>query len=126
VRRRGRCGRTYVDVNVLYYYLTAHEEFGERAKGLLELYAPGLATSALTVWLLHVLTGLEGIDGILEELGIEILPLTAQVLRRARGLARPRDYEDRIHLATMLENGISTILSNDRDFDGIPGVTRIF
>lgn len=126
MRRRGRYGRTYIDVNALYYYLTAHGEFGERAKSLLELYAPGLATSALTVWLLHVLTNLEGIDEILEELGIEILPLTTQVPRRARRLSKPRDYEDRIHLATMLENGISTILSNDGDFDGIPGITRVF
>ena len=50
-------------------YLTAHEEFGERSKGLIEAYSPRLVTSALTVWLLHVLTGLEDLDEILEELG---------------------------------------------------------
>ncbi|RLE68943.1 MAG: VapC toxin family PIN domain ribonuclease [Thermoprotei archaeon] len=126
MRRKRRYERRYVDVNVLYYYLTANEAFGERAKRLLELYTPGLATSALTVWLLHVLTGLEKLDVILEEIGVEILPLTAGVLRRARLLTRPGDYEDRIHLATMMENGISTVLSNDKDFDDIPGVTRIF
>jgi len=126
VKRRRRYERRYVDVNVLYYYLTANEVFGERAKRLLELYTPGLATSALTVWLLHVLTGLEELDAILEEIGVEILPLTARILRRARLLARPRDYEDRIHLATMIENGITIILSNDKDFDGIAGITRIF
>ncbi len=126
MRRRKRYEKKYVDVNVLYYYLTANEVFGERAKKLLETHAPSLATSALTVWLLHVLTGLENLDLILEEIGVEILPLTAQVLKRARRLAKPKDYEDRIHLATMIENGIATILSNDEDFDGIPGITRIF
>jgi len=38
----------YVDVNVLYYYLTAHPEFGEKAKKYLE-DVDNLYTSALTV-----------------------------------------------------------------------------
>lgn len=126
MRRRGRYEKTYIDVNVLYYYLTAHGVYGERAKSLIEEYAASLATSTLTVWLLHVLTKLEDMDAILEEIGVELLPLTASVVRRARLLARPRDYEDRIHLATMVENGIAVIISNDRDFDGIQGITRIF
>ena len=115
----------YIDVNVLYYYLTAHEDFGERSKALIEAYSPRLVTSALTIWLLHVLTGLENLDEILEELGVEVVPLTSGIFRRARSLERPRDYEDRLHLATMMELGIGKILSNDRDFDGV-GVERIF
>ena len=124
MRRKKSSERTYIDVNVLYYYLTAHEEFGERAKELIEQYS--LATSALTVWLLHVLTKLENVDTILEELEIEILPLTSQIFKRVRTLEKPKDFEDRIHLATMLEHGIRVILSNDRDFDGIPEIRRIF
>jgi len=112
-------------VNVLYYYLTAHEEYGERSKKLIEMYSPDLVTSALTLWLLHVLTKLENLDEILSELGIELLPLTDRIFRRARLLKRPRDYEDRLHLATMEELGIKKIVSNDRDFDGL-SVERIF
>ncbi len=116
--------RTYIDVNVLYYYITAHEEFGKRAKELIEQHT--LATSALTVWLLYVLTKLENVAKILEELEIEILPLKSEIFERARALKKPKDFEDRIHLATMLENGIRVILSNDKDFDGIPKIVRIF
>ncbi|RLE63429.1 MAG: VapC toxin family PIN domain ribonuclease, partial [Thermoprotei archaeon] len=38
----------------------------------------------------------------------------------------PKDYEDRIHLATMIKNNINIIISNDSDFDKIPNITRIF
>ena len=124
MRQKKSSERIYIDVNVLYYYLTAHEEFGERSKDLIERYA--LATSALTIWLLYVLTKLENVATILEELEIEILPLTSEIFERARMLKKPKDFEDRIHLATMLEHGIEIILSNDKDFDEIPEIRRIF
>ncbi len=124
MRQKKSSERIYIDVNVLYYYLTAHEEFGERSKDLIERYA--LATSALTIWLLYVLTKLENVATILEELEIEILPLTSEIFERARMLKKPKDFEDRIHLATMLEHGIEIILSNDKDFDEIPKIRRIF
>jgi len=124
MRQKKSSERIYIDVNVLYYYLTAHEEFGERSKDLIERYA--LATSALTIWLLYVLTKIENVATILEELEIEILPLTSEIFERARMLKKPEDFEDRIHLATMLEHGIEIILSNDKDFDEIPEIRRIF
>ena len=124
MRQKKSSERIYIDVNVLYYYLTAHEEFGERSKDLIERYA--LATSALTIWLLYVLTKLENVATILEELEIEILPLTSEIFERARMLKKPKDFEDRIHLATMLEHSIEIILSNDKDFDEIPKIRRIF
>ncbi len=127
VRRAGSSlERAYVDVNVLYYYLTAHPEYGERAKEHLEVYGGLLVTSSLTVWLLHVLTKLEGLSTILEELGVELAPLDAGIVREAERLERPRDFEDRLHLATARRLGVRVILSNDRDFDGIPGITRVF
>jgi len=125
-RSRGRQSyMIYVDVNVLYYYLTAHEEFGARSKELLEEYSDYLATSALTAWLLYVLTRLENVAEILSELGIRLLPLTSEVLRLAIKMKIPKDFEDRIHLATMKQYNIEIILSNDRDFD-LPNVKRIF
>jgi len=35
---------------------------------------------------------------------------------------KPRDA---LHIATMLENGVSTMLSFDKDFDGVKGIERI-
>uniref|UniRef100_A0A7C4FF45 PIN domain-containing protein n=1 Tax=Thermofilum pendens TaxID=2269 RepID=A0A7C4FF45_THEPE len=49
-------------------------------------------------------------------------PLTASILRRAERLEEPWDLEDRIHVATMLELGITTIISNDEDFDDVEGI----
>ena len=122
-RPRRYSKRIYVDVNVLYYYLTAHPQFGEQARSYIASWS---AASSLTVWLLYVLTKLENATLILEEVGVELAPLTASILRRAEKLEKPRDLEDRIHVATMLELGIDTILSNDRDFDSVKGIRRVF
>ena len=113
-------------LNVLYYYLTAHSEFGERANTHIARWSGDLVTSSLGAWILYVFTRLENIASILDEVGVELVSLTASVLSIAEKLEKPGDYEDRIHLATMLELGIDTIISNDRDFDGIAGIKRVF
>ncbi|AET33125.1 MULTISPECIES: type II toxin-antitoxin system VapC family toxin [Pyrobaculum] len=113
----------YIDVNVLYYFFTAHPKYGEGSRELIKNYAGRLATSALTAWLLYVLTRNEEVVEAVRDL-TTLLPLDAEVLNRARSLAKPRDFEDRIHLATMQIYGIDTILSNDGDFDNA-GVHRI-
>lgn len=126
MRRRESSRKIYVDVNALYYYLTAHPEFGERSKKHLEMYSGQLVTSVLTAWMLYVLTRLEGIASILEEIGVELVPLDYSLLKEAEKLRKPKDFEDRIHLATALRAGAITMLSNDEDFDGIPGIERVF
>ncbi|MEM1909172.1 MAG: type II toxin-antitoxin system VapC family toxin [Thermofilaceae archaeon] len=126
VRRGVYSRRIYVDVNVLYYYLTAHPVYGEISKRYLEEFSGQLVTSSLTAWLLYVLTRVENIALILDEIGVELAPLDSAVLREATRLKKPRDLEDRIHLATALRLGAAAILSNDKDFDGIPGIRRIF
>ncbi|ASJ15705.1 twitching motility protein PilT [Thermococcus chitonophagus] len=120
--------KVYVDVNVIYYFLTANKEFGERAKSLIEKYSGKMITSALTVWQLYILFRKQGtklsLVNILSELGIEIAPLTADILRNAEK-CKKLDFDDAIHYATMKAQGITTILSNDRDFDEVD-VRRIF
>jgi len=125
-RQRSSSRRIYVDVNVLYYYLTAHPLFGERARGHIASWSGRLITSSLSAWLLYVLTKLENVASILEEVGIELAPLTVEILRRAEKLEKPKDFEDRIHVATMLELGIDAIISNDRDFDDVASIRRFF
>ncbi len=71
-----------------------------------------------------MLTRLKNIVSILDEVGVELVPLTASVLSIAEKLEKPRDYEDKIHLATMVELGMDTIISNDKDFEGIMGIRR--
>ncbi|WP_297550159.1 PIN domain-containing protein [Thermococcus sp.] len=124
--------RVYVDVNVVYYILTANEEFGIRAKELIEEYYGRMITSALTVWQLHILLRRKGkgnkkpeLTGILPELGIKIVPLTPEILSEAEKCKR-LDFDDAIHYATMKAHRIDTILSNDRDFDKISEIKRTF
>jgi len=120
--------KVYIDVNVIYYFLTASEEFGERAEELLEKYSGDLITSALTVWQLYILFRRQkakfSIGDILSDLGIEVVPLTAEILRNAEK-CKKLDFDDAIHYVTMKAHGITTILSNDRDFDKVD-VKRIF
>mgnify|MGYP003871795353 FL=1 len=113
----------YVDVNVLYYFFTAHPQFGEGSRELLRKYQGSLATSALSAWLLYVLIRREEVAEALRNIAV-LLPLDAEILARASRLERPREFEDKIHLATMQTYGIDTILSNDSDFDNV-GVIRI-
>ncbi|MGC9119267.1 MAG: type II toxin-antitoxin system VapC family toxin [Thermoproteus sp.] len=113
----------YVDVNVLYYFLTAHPEFGEGSRELIRRYLGRLATSSISAWLLYVLTRREEVVDAVRDIAV-VLPLDLDVLARARSLERPKDFEDRLHLATMQIYGIDTILSNDEDFDDV-GVVRI-
>jgi predicted nucleic acid-binding protein len=116
----------YIDINVLYYYLSAHPQFGERARSYIATWGGNLVTSSLSAWILYVLTRLENITSILDEVGVTLVPLTASIMSGAEKLEKPRDFEDRIHVATMLELGIDTIVSNDKDFDGLVGIKRIF
>lgn len=125
MKRRKPLEKIYVDVNVLYYYLTASEEYGEKSKNYISTYGGRLVTSTLTIWLLYVLTGLENLTGIMEEIGVRLAPLTLQILSEAEILEKPRDLEDRVHLSTMKSLGIVKIISNDKDFD-LPGIERIF
>ena len=53
-----------------------------------------------------------------------LLPLDAEILAKTPQLEKPREFEDRINLATMQSYGIDDILSNDSDFDNV-GVVRI-
>jgi len=89
--RRKPLERTCIDVNALYYYLTASEEYGEKSKAYLNTYGGRLVTSTLTIWLFHVLTRLENLTSIVGEIGVELVPLTASILSGAKRLRRPKD-----------------------------------
>jgi predicted nucleic acid-binding protein len=59
----------------------------------------------------------------------EVLPVTFEITSAAREIVIGHPdltARDAIHLAVMREHGIEKIISFDRHFDGIPGVTRLF
>ena len=65
--------------------------------------------------------------GALLELVDEVLPIELRDVRRAAGIVAtsPMSARDALHLAVMQHHGIDRILTFDRAFDGLPGVTRL-
>jgi uncharacterized protein len=58
----------------------------------------------------------------------DLLPVTASDMRVACRLYSEGESvsaRDAVHAATMLSNGIFTVISADRDFEKIPGVERV-
>ncbi|NJF25698.1 type II toxin-antitoxin system VapC family toxin [Thermococcus sp. Bubb.Bath] len=121
--------KVYVDINVIYYVLTANDEFGPRAKELIEGYYGRMITSALTVWQLYILLRRSGaklrISQVLEDLGVKVVALTPEIIKIAEE-CKKLDFDDSIHYATMKAHGINVILSNDKDFDRVEDVKRLF
>lgn len=65
---------------------------------------------------------------VLLEVVDEVLPVDLGIVERARDIVIGHPdltARDAVHLAVMRENGIEQILSFDRHFDGLPGITRL-
>ncbi|MEX1309663.1 MAG: type II toxin-antitoxin system VapC family toxin [Candidatus Sulfomarinibacteraceae bacterium] len=59
----------------------------------------------------------------------EVMPVTVETMSIAREIVIGHPdltARDAVHLAIMRGHGIDEILSFDRHFDGLPGVTRLF
>ncbi|MBP1911421.1 type II toxin-antitoxin system VapC family toxin [Thermococcus stetteri] len=95
---------------------------------MIEEYYGRMITSVLTVWQLYILLRRSGaklrISRVLEDLGIKVVALTPEIIKRAEECEK-LDFDDAIHYATMKAHGIKVILSNDRDFDRVE-VKRLF
>lgn len=67
---------------------------------------------------------LEALLGVVDE----VFPITAEDVRRAHEVVlgfRELSARDAIHLAVMEHHGVRRILSFDRGFDDLPGISRI-
>jgi len=127
----------YVDVNVFVYWFTNPEEFGETATRIIERIERGerAITSALTIWLLHIILSEitenynpgEMLRRINSLRGLRIIPLTKEIIQEAINATNKYnlDLEDAIHLVTAMRYGARGIYSNDADFDRTP-LIRVF
>ncbi len=127
----------YIDVNIFVYWLTGHKRYGNIAYKILEKVEKGskAITSALTLWLLHVLlseicknyNALEMFKRIKALRGLRIVPLTPEIFEKAITIMNKYDLdlEDAIHLATAIKYKAEKIASNDGDFDRTP-LQRVF
>ena len=65
---------------------------------------------------------------VLLEIVDEVIPIDLDTVQRAREIVLGRaeiTARDAIHVAVMQMHGITEIVSFDRHFDGLPGVTRL-
>jgi predicted nucleic acid-binding protein len=129
----------FVETNIFLYVITAHPEFGAVARRILERIGSGeeAATSSLVVaevcaWLEYhkkkndVSTFLSAVDSYPS---LQKLDTTYADEQRAKELERshPRlQFFDRVYLAQMERLKLTEIYSNDRAFDRVKGIKRIF
>lgn len=128
----------FVDSNVPMYLVGAPHPHKADAQRLLErCIAKGerLVTDAEALQeILHRYVSIGRRDAIQPAfdalLGIvdEVFPITEADARRAKDvvLGSPRlSARDALHVAVMERSSVATILTFDRGFDGVPGVTRL-
>lgn len=118
----------FLDTNVFVYAHFDAGEKGERARAVLESIVRGKQgyTSALVMdellWiLLRNKLDLAVIEEIYATRNLTVLPVSAQVPLRAVHIIRTKKLKprDAFHVATMHEYDIKTIVSEDKDFDGV-------
>ena len=131
----------YIDSNVFIYAVLANEKTEPKARlskqiliGIAEGRMPA-ATSSLTwdevVWSIrHEISpeiAIEEGARFLEFPNLRILSIDEKVVNRAQTLIETKKLKprDSIHLACCMENSISEIISDDKDFDMPVGIKRI-
>jgi predicted nucleic acid-binding protein len=129
----------FVETNIFLYVITAHPEFGPRAKRILERIDSGEEAVTSSLVIAEVVAWLEyqgkkpEVDTFLN--AVESYPtlqksettygdeLRAGEMKRSY----PRlEFFDRVYLAQMERLKVKEIYSNDRGFDRVRGVKRIF
>lgn len=129
----------FVETNVFIYVITAHPNFGKIAKEILTRIEKGEPAVTSTLAIAEVCAWLEyhkmknKIPTFFEALesypSLKKIETTYEDMLKAAELAdryRPLEFFDRVYLAQMLKAGIIEIYSNDRGFDRVPAVKRVF
>ena len=127
-----------VDSNIPMYLVGAEHPHKVDARRLLERAVAEkrrLVTDAEVLQeILHRYVAIDRRDAIqpcfevLLEVVDDVLAVDLEIVERARDIVIGHPdltARDAVHLAVMRENGIEHILSFDRHFDGLPGITRV-
>lgn len=128
----------YLDSNVFLFAVLYDDAKGVACREVLRRVASGetrAVTSVLTwdefVYVLQRLQGREVAMGqgrrLLRYPNLRLVPADMEAIARAQGLVegtrlRPRDA---LHAATALIEQATEFVSDDGDFDGVPGITRV-
>ena len=129
----------FVDTNVFLYVITAHPEFGSTAKRILgmidvreEAVTSSLVIAEVCAWLEYRKRKSEirtFLSAVASYPSLQKAETTYADELRAHELERsyPRlEFFDRVYLAQMERLKLTEIYSNDRAFDRVRGIKRIF
>jgi len=127
----------FIDANIFAYAILDQKEKGEACRDILDRIVHGQTATTSCLVIDEVMWSLvrnqktilleSAIKNIYEMSNLEVVsppsnaPLVAVQLMKEHNL-KPRDA---MHLATMQHYGITTIATDDRDFDRIKGIKRI-
>ena len=124
----------FVDANVVVYAARADEIYGAACAVILDAVVNGVSAVSSVAVLEEVLHyelsvrdhDARGVAGAAYAMLTPLLPVTDATLRDALEVDNPElGANDRVHVATCRENGIRTIVTADRGFDGIRGLRRV-
>ncbi len=127
----------YIDSNIFIFAAINQDEQGERCRNIIKLIEEEKISCAASyliideiIWVLKKKIGKK--DAITIIKAILSLPIKwlsideSSIIRMVDILENTNiDPRDALHIACMLNNGLSTILSEDKDFDRIKNVKRI-
>jgi predicted nucleic acid-binding protein len=129
----------FIETNIFLYVITAHPEFGPKARRILERIDSGEQAMTSSLVIAEVCAWLEyhkrkrEVETFLR--AVESYPTLCKAEttygdeQRAQELERayPRlEFFDRVYLAQMERLKLTEIYSNDRTFDRVKGIERIF
>ncbi|MBN2493659.1 MAG: type II toxin-antitoxin system VapC family toxin [Deltaproteobacteria bacterium] len=128
----------FLDSNVFIYAIGSKHPLREPCQSTLKKVADGSlkATTSTEVVqeVIHVLRRRDRHDEAIRlasailDLFPDLLPVTREVMLRSVATLRDKpglSTRDSIHAATMLAHGLTTIVSADRHFDSLDGLSRI-
>jgi len=131
----------FIDSNIFIYHLAGDERYGETASKIIERISHGEKTAASTLIFSQVLAYLRWkkrtyvipkfIDYLRSSPTIHKFEtsftdlVSARKLQEEGGL-RWEAWDDLVIAAQMLRADITEIYSNDKDFDTIPNIKRVF
>lgn len=130
----------FVDVNIAMYAAGTDHPLKEPCAWILEAIVEGTLTAAIDAEIIQEILYRYGALG-RRDLGVQlarntmaivpmVYPVTAEDVSRAVDLFEQYGEQqlparDCLHAAVMLNRGLDTLLSADRDFDDVTGLTRI-
>lgn len=130
--------RRFVDTNVFIYLLTKHPKFFEVSKRILGRIEDGEEAVTSTVVIDEVCIFLEmhgrrgeipvALSSIRSYMSMKVVSFALEDMAKASQLVERfrMDWHDCLNVALMKKYGVEEVYSNDRHFDKVEGIRRIF